>query len=385
MIYFILGSHPELAKAEIKAVLGDLDVVHATDKFLLANITEKNLGRLQDRLASIVKIGHVIGELIEWDESGAADLIAAYASSAMGKNKISFGISAYDKQRRLEKETSSLGGAVKKILKETGRPVRYVTSKEPQLSSAVVDTNNLIGSGGEFVLLAVGKKTMIGQTETVQDFRAWSDRDYGRPKRDKRSGMLPPKLARMMINLSGLEPDGHNILDAFCGSGTVLMEAALMGFDPLIGSDIAEKAIKDTKKNLGWLTREFDLPELNLTLFEIPAENLSKHFTDPVDLIVSEVFLGDPRHTPADAHQLKLIEKKLLPQYEKIFAGFKSVFNDKTIAVIAFPAMKTKTGDWHRLPIQDLLERLGYKIESEHMYSRSNQLIARNIYVLTLK
>ena len=385
MIYFILGSHPELAKAEIKAVLGDLDVVHATDKFLLANITEKNLGRLQDRLASIVKIGHVIGELIEWDESGAADLIAAYASSAMGKNKISFGISAYDKQRRLEKETSSLGGAVKKILKETGRPVRYVTSKEPQLSSAVVDTNNLIGSGGEFVLLAVGKKTMIGQTETVQDFRAWSDRDYGRPKRDKRSGMLPPKLARMMINLSGLEPDGHNILDAFCGSGTVLMEAALMGFDPLIGSDIAEKAIKDTKKNLGWLTREFDLPELNLTLFEIPAENLSEHFTDPVDLIVSEVFLGDPRHTPADAHQLKLIEKKLLPQYEKIFAGFKSVFNDKTIAVIAFPAMKTKTGDWHRLPIQDLLERLGYKIESEHMYSRSNQLIARNIYVLTLK
>ena len=35
----------------------------------------------------------------------------------------------------------------------------------------------------------------------MQDFEQWGARDYGRPSRDAVRGMLPPKLARMMVNL----------------------------------------------------------------------------------------------------------------------------------------------------------------------------------------
>jgi len=76
-----------------------------------------------------------------------------------------------------------------------------------------VEENDLLASGGEHVLMGVEGKLMIGQTEAVQPYKQWSARDFGRPARDPKSGMLPPKLARLMINLSGVDPKGKTILD----------------------------------------------------------------------------------------------------------------------------------------------------------------------------
>lgn len=59
---------------------------------------------------------------------------------------------------------------------------------------------------------------------------------------------LDPLLARAMINLS--EINGSKVLyDPFCGSGSVLMEAALMGFKT-IGSDISQKMLRGALLNL---------------------------------------------------------------------------------------------------------------------------------------
>lgn len=380
MIYFILGSHPELAIAEIQSVLGELDVVHQTTNILLINSDQQNISALQERLASVIKIGHIIGELPTWDDQQAADLIASYASGAMGKNKISFGISIYG-SKDLQRETDALGGGVKKRLKDTGRPVRYVTSKEPTLSSAVIETNNLLSSGGEFVLLEAPGTMYLGQTQTIQDFKAWSDRDYGRPARDKRSGMLPPKLARTMINLSGAHPEQSAMLDPFCGSGTVLMEASLMGFKKLIGSDISEKAIEDTTKNLTWLASRFELEPPKLFLFTTPAAELPEHLSDAADAIVAEVFLGTPRHAKADKRELQNIEKRMMPMFEESFANLKPLLAPGAKAVIAFPSFRNKKGGWHKLPIQNMLTKLGYTVEAEYLYFRSNQFIARNIFI----
>ena len=384
-----MGAQPELSKAEINAVLkSGLEEKVSSHSVLLAEVENQSLSALQDRLAGVVKIGHIIGELKEWDESAAAELIATYASGAMGKNKIRFGISVYDLQnpsgtKEMEGELDSLGGAVKRVLKESGRPVRYVTSKEPRLSSAVVETNGLLSSGGEYVLLVGPDGILIGQTEVVQDFKAWSDRDYGRPARDKRSGMLPPKLARMMINLTGIEPEGQSVLDPFCGSGTVLMEAQLMGFKDLIGSDISEKAVLDTEKNMKWLTNHFDLSEASLKLFTAPASELKKQYSETVDALVAEVFLGNPQMRVLDVHEAKQVSKQMMPMLEESFNGLKPLFGNETVAVVAFPAYKQKNGEWHRLPIKELLKKLGYTVKDNYLYFRSKQFIARDIYTFT--
>lgn len=399
MVYFILGSHPELSVAELKAVLGEVySPVFISESVVAIEALDHRLDELQERLAGVVKIGHVLGEQAIWQADEVADLIALFAATAGGKMKISFGLSVYDagdakSTRLLERELDQLGLEIKKRLKQAGRPVRYVKGKSPRLSSAIVETNGLLESGGEFVLLAAPDRIAIGQTETIQNFKAWSSRDYGRPARDAKAGMLPPKLARLMINLSGIDPYGATLLDPFCGSGTVLMEGALMGCTQLIGSDLSEKAVANTQTNMSWLTDRFELAQVQLSLYVSRAAELTSTLPLPkgetegvaglVDLLVTEVYLGSPRTSAVDSQEAHRLEAELLPLYHDSFAALKTLLKPDGRAVVAFPAYKTKEDGWHRLPLKSLLEDLGYDILDNHLYSRAGQLVARDIYVLS--
>lgn len=379
MTFFILGSHPELSLAEIKAVVGDKPVVVSTKDILILDGVDKSEQVLQEQLAGTIKIGQVIGEMVDWNENEVADLIASFASEAALKNKISFGISAYG----MGSEARELGKAVKARLKQTGRPVRFVTSKQAQLSSVVVQENDLLSSGGEYVLIKADRKILIGQTQTVQDYKAWSDRDYGRPARDAKSGMLPPKLARMMINLSGIEPSGMTLLDPFCGSGTVLSEAMLLGFGKLIGSDISKKAIEDTRRNLEWLrdpSTESTIPGIELLVHD--ARTLGEVVPGPVDVIVTETYLGAPRVKAMSAHDIEKQKNELFALYEPAFKTFKTLLAPGGRMVIALPAFKTKEGIV-RLNMQDRFASAGFHIEHTFLYSRKDQIVAREIFVLS--
>ncbi len=395
MTYFILGSHPELSTAELEAVLGTgLKVEDRSDSALLAQPIGRNLDELQERLAGVVKIGRVIGELPRWSREEAAELVAGFALQAAGKNKISFGLSVYElgdaqRTREVEKDLDTTGLEVKRLLKEGSRPVRYVKAREPRLSSAVIEMNGLLSSGGEFVFLAASDRIYVGQTETIQNFRAWEARDFGRPARDAKAGMLPPKLARLMINLSGVNPSGATLLDPFCGSGTILMEGILMEFERIIGSDVSPKAIEGTQSNLMWLVERFNLSNPKLELFTTPAMTLSKILSPAnggftaVNALVTEVYLGSPRRAPAGLSEIQYLERELLPLYESSFAALKPLLASTARAVVAFPAFKKTDGAWHRLPIQNLLSKLGYNVEQQFLYHRADQLVARDIVVMT--
>ncbi|NVM53134.1 MAG: N-6 DNA methylase [Candidatus Helarchaeota archaeon] len=59
---------------------------------------------------------------------------------------------------------------------------------------------------------------------------------------------LDPFLARAMVNLAETKPP-VTLYDPFCGSGSILIEAALMGFK-IIGSDISQKMVRGSSLNL---------------------------------------------------------------------------------------------------------------------------------------
>jgi tRNA (guanine10-N2)-dimethyltransferase len=62
---------------------------------------------------------------------------------------------------------------------------------------------------------------------------------------------LHPRLAKCLVNLAEPKMDAY-ILDPFCGTGGILLEAGLMGF-PIIGTDIDSSMVEGTKKNLDHL------------------------------------------------------------------------------------------------------------------------------------
>lgn len=61
-------------------------------------------------------------------------------------------------------------------------------------------------------------------------------------------GSMSPKLARCMVNLTGIK-EGDLVLDPFCGTGGILIEAGIMGAR-VVGVDIDKRMVEGTKKNL---------------------------------------------------------------------------------------------------------------------------------------
>jgi len=79
----------------------------------------------------------------------------------------------------------------------------------------------------------------------------WANQeDFNSRKAHNRPGFSPvslhPKLARALVNISRVKT---KLLDPFCGTGGILIEAGLMGIKT-IGTDIDKDMLKKTEKNL---------------------------------------------------------------------------------------------------------------------------------------
>ena len=72
-----------------------------------------------------------------------------------------------------------------------------------------------------------------------------------------RSVALSPRKARCMVNLSGIQPGGR-LLDPFCGTGSVPIEAALLGMRAH-GSDLDPAVVGGAARNIAHLGAEVAL------------------------------------------------------------------------------------------------------------------------------
>ncbi len=89
---------------------------------------------------------------------------------------------------------------------------------------------------------------------------------------------LQPKLARCMVNLTSPR-NGDLVLDPFCGTGTTLMEAALMGYET-VGFDVLKKMINGSRVNLNYFgSRRFHL--LLASALHFPFRRVQRIATDP--------------------------------------------------------------------------------------------------------
>ena len=291
------------------------------------------------------------------------------------EGKITLGVSDYsEKASRKTAATEAL--KLKKILVRHGRSVRVVENKDAALSTATSLHNGLSGKNERKIeLIKVNDEwyKVIG----VQDIEAYAKRDQARPARDAFVGMLPPKLAQILINLCGPLPKNATILDPFCGTGVVLQEAILMGYRAY-GTDISEKMIEYSDRNMKY----FDFKNYKVEV----GDAVSFKWAEKIDAVACEGYLGKPMSMAPNEMKLKTQKqecKAIIIGFLKNLAG---QIKAKTPVVIAVPAWLRENGEYSRLEILDEIEKLGYNVSNKSreglLYHREGQIVARDIIIL---
>ena len=383
--WFVLGREPLLSAAEIAAVLPAAKTTYAPPIFLVtADFDPKEIIR---RLGGTIKIAEEMAPTLTEKEM----LSAIEAELKRVDGKIHFGLSGYPHAGKMTevKQLATWGLTIKKALKTAGRSARYVDNRGTEaLSSAAVLHNGLAERGREFIIIPVSdNQYALGKTAAIQPLEEFSKRDFGRPGRDDTSGMLPPKLAMMMINLASADKNGI-LLDPFCGSGTILTEAALLGYKNIIGSDITEKAIADTKKNWDWLKmQDSPLPKI----FQADIKNITDKIEGKsVDAIVTESYMGKPLRGGEKLEQLQSQAEELANLYVTAFENFAKILKPKGTVIFIIPEFQAGS-NLVKINCLDKIIKLGFKQEkfldkeNSLAYQRPGQYVRRVIYKFTIE
>ena len=386
----IAGRQPLISLAEIQA-LYDKAARLVGKKLVFFEIDEdgeENISPDINRLGGSLKLGR----FFDTDFSKLAKFLA----TAHPEGKITLGISDFSKQKKsgLAKQKSM---ELKRKLARVGRSVRVITSNEPEISSATAHHNQLGEKAGCFEIFLIDREIYLSLG--TQNITAYTERDQVRPARDAKVGMLPPKLAQILINLCGKLPEGARVLDPFCGTGVVLQEAAIMGYVPY-GTDLNERMVEYSKKNLSWLFNERNqkrfkiLPDLILKkdqILEAISVGDATNFTweGEIDAVAFEGYLGAPMSKPPVDIKFKTEKAKC----REIAIGFlKNItpqIKSGTPVVMALPAWLRENGKYAGLNILDEIQEMGYNFEkfqdlsqSDLLYYREGQIVAREIIVI---
>ena len=373
---FVLGREPKISLAELEAIFSSSKVKQIGSNLALVTTHSVPL----NRLGGTIKVAQVINQPIQ-----------DYLSS-LPAGKITLGISDYS-ERANPRKTWELALKYKNLLKRHGRNVRLVPNgKSATISSAASHHNQLGEKTNHIEIVKYGKYTAI--SIGTQNITAYAKRDRARPARDAFVGMLPPKLAQILVNLATAGAKTGTVLDPFCGTGVILQESVLMGYSAY-GTDLSEKMIDYSRKNLNWITdRTPQLQKTNAPKLRLEPGDATNHkwrLAQP-DFIASEIYLGHPLSAPPAEIKLKALQqdaKILLTSFLKNI--FTQIPSGATLA-LAIPSWRRPDGSYSGVNILDEIDKLGYNAikyryasYDDLLYYREDQIVARQIIVLRKK
>ncbi|MBN2306586.1 hypothetical protein JXD20_01235 [Candidatus Peregrinibacteria bacterium] len=359
---FILGKEPELSKAELAARYPTLKFLSEASEFVMMKLSDDFNQQEFNHLGGQIKAGKVFAKT---NKKELISLIADYLLADHDSGKLNYGLSVHGWP---EKNLRFLLLGLKKEFKTRGVSSRFANQAFKNISTA---QHKGLAGGLEILVCKELSDFYLAEVVAVQDIDSYSKRDYKKPFRDMKVGMLPPKLAQIMINLTG--SDGV-IWDPFCGGGTLIMEGLLMGHD-MIGSDINEKILKGAKQNVEWLKKEFDVKG-KVDLFAHDATRMvpDKSF----DAVCFEGYLGPPQGQLKPKKELADVLGELTKLYYLFFDSLKTA-DFKGPIVIGLPFFRVKEGEIFLNEMIHGVRLMGFKKELDLKYARQDQLVGRHI------
>lgn len=435
MYISILGRQPELGMAELESIYGKTSWLNKGTALIDAKYVSL------PRLGGSQKLGKLVFTLPSSDWHSLSNKVVRYYQDLWRNEpgKLTLGISVYD-LKVSPREVQKLGITLKGTLKKQGVSLRLVPNVEPALSTATSHHNKLGLSSNKIELIIVGASSgeiVVAESIGSQNITAYAKRDQARPKRDAFVGMLPPKLAQIMINLavgqlegkrnltsntsraadvtsisdplqpksdqtSGLLSDlersritnggaeegerGVVVLDPFCGTGVILQEAALQGY-AVYGTDLSEKMIHYSRDNLNWLA---DSHRVTFDWYLHEGDAMTAKWRQPIDVVVAETYLGQPFSAPPSDSKLEEVLGNCNHIIIEFLRNIGGQVQPGTPFCLAVPAWRQKDGTFAHLPIVDTLGKYGYKptelknvSKNDLLYYREDQVVARELLIFT--
>jgi tRNA G10 N-methylase Trm11 len=403
---FTLGRKHLISIAELAHVIKDQGrVVDIQTETLIVDLTRpiENPQSFLDRLGGSIKLIRITKDL-NGNPPQLADEIKDHFLGSIEHNdaKLIYGLSLYNFAQSSKNLLKNSLIFLKKTLSKENIKSRFINKDFKNLNCTQLHHEKVLQNGIDFTVIKTQKTIYLGHTIAFQDFESYSKRDYNRPSRDAKVGMLPPKLAQIMLNLADL-PAPHNeqtIFDPFCGLGTIINEATLMGFN-CVGSDLHAKMTESTQKNLNWLYKIFpDTPRIRTHFFTKDATQINKDDLagNKIDAIVTESYLGPPQRIIPDNKEITknfAHSKELLKRFLKQAANY---LEKGTPIIITIPAYRQNKSIKKLSEFAEIVANSGYKVmpliphqlanqfklnaENSLIYDRNDQYVCREIYKL---
>lgn len=389
MIICLLGRQPEISLAELEALYPNRVTALGKDTALVeADPAQFDI----QRLGGTQKAGRIVTEYATSDWRAVSKNVEKHYATQLrgGEHKITFGISTYGFRAVRSQDLTALGLSIKSAVKQSGGSLRLIPSKDASLSTAVSHHNKLGLSPHKIELMIIksGGKTYLAESLGAQNITAYAKRDQGRPARDAFVGMLPPKLAQIMLNLAlGQTNSVQSILDPFCGTGVVLQEALLQGHT-VYGSDLNPKMVDYTRRNLTWLSdthAQYPLGSIQ-AIREGDAMNYIWAEAPSLDAVVCETYLGQPFSATPSPSKLREVRGNCNHIIGAFLSNISQQVRPGTKFCVAVPAWRNlKDNTITRLPLAtSIREKEGFKLINSRplLYFREDQVVARDILIL---
>ena len=316
------GEHPELPCAEVVAALSAMGLAHGevahTDGQLLVSIEcqEQPLHKLASRLSMSRYVMCVLA---------VAPSVAALSRMAQSVESADIGESFCVRAR-------GVGGArinSEHVEKKVGALVRALTGKRVSLSSPESVLRVLVGK----------ERCVLGRVLSATARRELQrERPHERPF--FHPGVMLSVLARTVINLTETK-EGGRLLDPFCGTGGLLIEAARIGCIQ-VGGDAQSYILRGARTNLAQLRLHSELVHLDATSLPFSDGSMDGAACDP----------------PYGRSARRMAESEHMLYMHSLFE-LERVLRKDANAVMVY-AHNLYKGE----PIADIAQRAGFELES---------------------
>lgn len=397
-----LGIHPNLSIAELAAVLPDFQKGPLSGQLLMFSTAQELDQKFLNRLGGTVLIAkQLTSSAVTLDD--VPTLLGAELKGVKGKAVFALRFTGVSPNR-----AKNLYRACKDKLKQQGNSSRYVGSeRDPAKAIQLHDEGLLDPKSGAELLIMQPQKTSeknsqdtenmwIGRTVAAQDVKAYTLRDMEKPVRDTMVGLLPPKLAQMLLNFGTFvagKDKGVTVFDPFCGTGVIPLEALLLGWN-VLASDLSLKAVNGCEKNIEWARKTYKIAkkDVEATVWKQDATKAFELKEKP-DMIVTEGTLGPPltdRATVKDAEahckQAEDIVGRFLANCAETLPGVP--------VVMILPVWYAQKKIIHLQKVWDVITKLKYRatlpphtdpsVEGRFslLYRRTDQFVGREIVLL---